>query len=125
MLGLVSCKISHTDIEVSKFSQYQQTRKVMNMVIDTRTKEEFAKSHYPKAINIPFPDKDFKAKVKDNLSKNATDIWIMFMIVQDSESTELLKENLKQIYKRHKLFKGPAAIYYLQGGFEELEKGNK
>ena len=122
MVGLFSCNISHNQIATSEFLHYQQTRKIHNLVIDTRSSEEFNKSHYSKAINISFPDVEFKEKVKAELPKNVTDTWILFVFAQDAKSTILLEKNLKQIYKRHKFFKGPTGIFYIEGGFEAWEK---
>ena len=120
-----SCKINHSDIKAEKFSWYYKTRKIHRVLIDTRPVDVYEKGHIPEAVNIPISEIEFKKKLKSKLPKNATDVWIIFVYAQDESSTRKVKKQLTKIYKRHFPFKGPTALFYIEGGYQkwlEVEK---
>ena len=109
-------------VEAEKFSNFYKTRKIANILIDTRTPEKFKSGYIEKAVNIPLSDKNFKEKVKTALSSTVVPAEIIIAYADDAESTKQMLDKFKKIYNWHFPFKRPHAIFYLDGGYSDWLK---
>ncbi|MCB1201741.1 MAG: rhodanese-like domain-containing protein [Leptospiraceae bacterium] len=122
--SLFSSTTDHVEVPVDRYLRYYQTRKIYSFLVDVRAKREFEKGHLPGAVNIPFNSNDFKHSVEEALPHQPKDVWVLFVYAADENQTQEYKAELKKIYNSHKMFSGPTALYYVQGGYEAWAKLN-
>ena len=116
-------KVEHIYIEASKFEKFYKSRKILPILVDTRSVKEYANSHVESALNIPAKELFLLKNLNEiknikNAQKHKN--WVLFLYAKNKEETEYLKNKMEELCTKKFKFNSPNAVYYLENGYESL-----
>jgi rhodanese-related sulfurtransferase len=118
----------HIFIEVDKFEDFYKSRKILPILVDTRSYREYDRGHLNNAINIKVKELfllDNLDEITQKINAQKHNDWVLFLYAKDENQTKELKKRLEELSRGKFKSKSPHIIYYLKGGYESTKEFRK
>ena len=118
-------KVEHVYLKSNEFKKVYKNRKILPILVDTRSIEEYRKGHIEFAVNFPRSELfllDNLNQIRDSQKAQKHKNWVLFLYAKDDNETKHLKSKIEELCNEKFIFNAPSLIYYLEGGYEALEK---
>lgn len=109
-------------LDASKFEHFYKTRKVLSLLVDVRTAEEYNAGHLSSALHAPLEG------LAENLeavlaARKPNGDFLLFVYAGDAAETAQLKSALDALMggRRKGMLAKIRGVHYLEGGYEGLK----
>ncbi len=112
--------INHELKEYKEFRHLYKTRKIYNMLIDTRSEREFTNEHLKGAINIPIEKlKELKkiSDIKEYYGNKDASGLILFFYSDNSSSTKEVQKTIDKLVENTYFYYNSCTFYYMKDGY--------